>query len=59
MQTIKVACFNKVKYCRYPDSIHNIKEFVEYLNLNYHSFVALEMLEEQDCVAPFFIVDHS
>lgn len=59
MQTIKAACFNRVNYCKYPDGIHNIKEFVAYLNLNYHSFVALEMLEEENCVAPFFITDQT
>ena len=40
----------------YIESTYSDKEeFIKYLNGNYHSFVELEMLVEEGCVAPFFI----
>ena len=35
--------------------INNITEFIEFLNENYHSFIELEFLIEEGCVAPFYI----
>ena len=55
MRKLKVAFVNNVQYCKFPEGISNIEEFIKCLNGNYHSFVELEMLVEEGCVAPFFI----
>lgn len=55
MKSIKVACFNNINYCKFPEGIDNIKDFVGFLNQRYNSFVELEMLVENSCVAPHFI----
>ncbi len=55
MKDIKVALINMGNYCLYPDGITNIKDFINFLNKNYHSFVELEFLSQDGCVAPFFI----
>ena len=55
MKKLNVALINNVQYCKFPDKIDNIKDFIEFLNKNYHSFVKLEFLIEEGCVAPFYI----
>lgn len=55
MKKIKLARIDRMSYCKYPDEISDIKEFVEHLNQNYNSFVELEFLKEEGCVAPYFI----
>lgn len=57
MRSVKAACFNNINYCKFPEDINNIKEFVDFLNQNYNSFVELEMFIEEDCVAPYFLDD--
>ena len=57
MKKINVALIDNVQYCKFPKGINNITEFIEFLNENYHSFVELEFLTEEGCVAPFFIED--
>lgn len=42
-------------YCKYPEGIDNIKDFVDCMNEHYNSFVELEIFEEKDCVDPYFI----
>ena len=55
MQKINVALIDNVQYCKFPKGINNITEFIEFLNENYHSFIELEFLIEEGCVAPFYI----
>ena len=55
MKKINVALIDNVQYCKFPNGINNIKDFIEFLNGNYHSFVELEFLIEEGCVAPFYI----
>ena len=55
MKKLNVALINNVQYCKFPNGINNIKDFIEFLNGNYHSFVELEFLIEEGCVAPFYI----
>lgn len=55
MKKLNVALINNVQYCKFPDGINNITEFIKFLNENYHSFVELEFLIEEGCVAPFYI----
>ena len=55
MKKINVALIDNVQYCKFPKGINNITEFIEFLNENYHSFIELEILIEEGCVAPFYI----
>lgn len=55
MKKWKVALINNIQYCRFPKGINTIAEFIEFLNDHYHSFVELEILMEEGCVAPFYI----
>ncbi|MBE6651344.1 MAG: hypothetical protein E7613_08535 [Ruminococcaceae bacterium] len=55
MKKMNVALINNVQYCKFPDGITNISQFIEFLNKNYHSFVELEFFVEEGCVAPFYI----
>ena len=55
MKKLNVALINNVQYCKFPNGINNIKDFIEFLNGNYHSFVELEFLIAEGCVAPFYI----
>lgn len=55
MKKFNVALIDNVQYCKFPKGINNITEFIEFLNENYHSFVELEFLIEEGCVAPFYI----
>lgn len=55
MKKYNVALFNNVQYCKFPEGISNIEAFIKFLNENYHSFVELEFLIEEGCVAPFYI----
>ena len=55
MKKCNVALIDNVQYCKFPKGINNITEFIEFLNENYHSFVELEFLIEEGCVAPFYI----
>lgn len=55
MKKINVALIDNVHYCKFPKGINNITEFIEFLNENYHSFIELEFLIEEGCVAPFYI----
>ena len=57
MKKINVALIDNVQYCKFPKGINNITEFIEFLNENYHSFIELEFLIEEGCVAPFYIED--
>ena len=55
MKKINVALIDNVQYCKFPKGINNITEFIEFLNEIYHSFIELEFLIEEGCVAPFYI----
>ena len=55
MKKFNVALIDNVQYCKFPKGINNITEFIEFLNENYHSFIELEILIEEGCVAPFYI----
>ena len=55
MKKLNVALINDFLYCKFPENIKNIKEFIEFLNKNYHSFVEIESFVEEGCVAPFYI----
>ena len=55
MKKFNVALIDNVQYCKFPKGINNITEFIGFLNENYHSFVELEFLIEEGCVAPFYI----
>ena len=55
MKKFNVALIDNVQYCKFPKGINNITEFIKFLNENYHSFVELEFLIEEGCVAPFYI----
>jgi hypothetical protein len=55
MIEINVALINNIRYCKFPEGITCITDFIKFLNENYHSFVELECLIEEGCVAPFFI----
>lgn len=55
MRKLNVALINNVQYCKFPEGISNIEAFIKYLNENYHSFIELEFLIEEGCVAPFYI----
>lgn len=57
MKKLNVALINNIQYCKFPDGINNISEFIKFVNENYHSLIELEMLLEEGCVAPFFIED--
>lgn len=43
MHTLQAACLNRSDYCKFPEGIGSIGEFVAFLNEHYHSFVALEV----------------
>ncbi len=55
MRKLKVALINNVHYCKFPEKINSITEFVELLNDNYHSFVELETFSDEGCIPPFFV----
>lgn len=55
MKKLKVALINNINYCKFPEGINNIKEFIVFLNQNFNSFFEIETLVEEGCVAPFFI----
>jgi len=55
VKKINVALIDNIQYCKFPKGINNITEFIEFLNENYHSFIELEFLIEEGCVAPFYI----
>ncbi len=55
MKKLKVALIDNVQYCKFPEGVDNIKEFIEFLNNNYNSLVELEFFVEEGCVAPFYI----
>ena len=57
MKKLNVALINNIQYCKFPDGINNISEFIKFVNENYHSLIELEMLLEEGCVAPLFIED--
>ncbi len=49
MKNIKAALINMGNYCSYPDGITNIKDLIDFLNKNYHSFAELEFLTNSVC----------
>lgn len=55
MKKLNVALINNVQYCKFPNGINKIENFIGFLNENYHSFVELEFFIEEGCVAPFYI----
>ncbi len=55
MKTVSCACFNRMNYCRFPEGIADIREFVRYLNEHGHSLVELELFREETCIAPYFL----
>lgn len=55
MKKLNVAFINNFHYCKFPEGIGDIEQFIKYLNENYHSFVELEFFIEEGCVAPFYI----
>ena len=55
MKKQTVALLNNVTYCKFPEGVDNITQFIELFNNNYHSFVELESFLENGCVPPYFI----
>ncbi|MDD6174624.1 MAG: hypothetical protein PUC59_02525 [Firmicutes bacterium] len=57
MDSMQAVCLNHIFYCRFPEGIHSIHEFVDFLNRNYHSFIKLEVFLQEGCIAPYFTGD--
>lgn len=55
MKKLNAAMVNQSWYCKFPDGINCIEQFIQFLNKNYHSLVELELFIDDGCVAPFFI----
>lgn len=55
MTTFKVACLDNIRYCKFPNEVKSLPEFVAYLNAHYHSFIKLDFYVENKCVAPYFL----
>lgn len=55
MTNFKTALINCTFFCKFPRGINNIKEFVNYLNENYNSFIELVIFKEDGCIPPYFI----
>ena len=55
MREMHVALLNNIRYCVLPKGIQNVAELAALLNSKFHSFIELELLVEDGCVAPFFI----
>ncbi len=54
METIKTAQLG-LQPVKYPQGITTLEEFIQYLNDACDTFVKLEVYNEDDCVAPFYI----
>ena len=46
-------------YYYYPQGISSLTEFIEYGNENFNSFISLVMLNEDNCVYPYFIAEET
>jgi len=46
-------------YYSYPDGISSIKEFIDYANKHYHSFIQLTQFDRENCVFPYFIKEET
>ena len=57
MTTLTVACLNNLHYCKFPEGVKSVPEFIAYLNDHFHSFVKLDFYMEKKCVAPYFVSD--
>lgn len=55
MKNVNTICINNYNYCKYPEGINGIEEFIKYLNKSSDKFIKLEVYDEKDCVEPFFI----
>ena len=58
MRKTKVALINNCEYCIFPEGVSDIKEFIEFINHRYNSFVELEVYSDEGCIAPFFIEEN-
>ena len=58
MRKTKVALINNCEYCIFPEGVGDIKEFIEFINRRYDSFIELEVYSEEGCIAPFFIEEN-
>lgn len=54
---MKVVVLNNCNYCKYPEGIENIEQFVDYCNQHYNSFVKFTRYSEENCSSPYFIED--
>ena len=43
------------EYYLFPDGINSLKEFVDYVNQHFNTFIPLVRLKTDNCVAPYFI----
>lgn len=55
MRKTQVALINNCNYCIFPEGVCDIKEFIEFINRRYNSFIELEVYSDEGCIAPFFI----
>lgn len=52
---MKAIVLNNINYCKYPEGIENIEQFVDYCNKHYNSFIKLIKYSEENCCSPYFI----
>lgn len=52
---MKAIVLNNINYCKYPDGIQNIEQFVNFCNQHYNSFVKFTKYSEENCCSPYFI----
>lgn len=51
---MKIIEIDFAYYC-YPNGVSCIKEFVEFLNSNYNSFIELKQILTDNCAYPYFV----
>ena len=52
---MKAIVLNNLYYCKYPDEIENLEQFVDFCNKHYNSFVKFTRYSEENCSSPYFI----
>ena len=53
MKCEKVLLINNLSYCRFPEGINNIEDFVNFLNNNPHHFFEIESYVEKGALLRF------
>lgn len=46
-------------YYYYPQGVSSIDDFIEYVNINYNSFIKLIRFETENCTFPYFIKEET